>query len=441
VRVVMIGTGYVGLVTGACLADAGMSVVCVDIDEAKVAKLQNGQLPIYEPGLQDVVDRSASRGRLQFTTSLRDEIRGAQAIFICVGTPPKEDGSADLAHVVSAAKEIGMYLNEYAVIVTKSTVPVGTAEIVRSTVAAELAARGVDVAFDVASNPEFLKEGAAVADFQKPDRIVVGVESERAKAVLAQVYRPFVLNGHPIQFMDIASAELTKYAANAMLAVRISFMNMMAQICERLGADISLVRQGIASDPRIGSQFLYAGIGYGGSCFPKDVRAIVKTGNEAGVDMSMLEAVESINAFQKTVFLSRLEQELGSLTGKRVAVWGLSFKPNTDDVREAPSLALISAMTERGADVVAYDPVAIEQARLYGGDDLCTFAGDAYSTLDDADVLVLATEWSEFRNADTVEMAKRMRGRLIFDGRNVLDRAELTEQGFVVHCVGRSSQR
>jgi UDPglucose 6-dehydrogenase len=437
VNIVMVGTGYVGLVTGACLADAGIDVVCVDIDENKIERLRRGELPIYEPGLAEVVVRATARGRLHFSTSLAEAVRDAQAVFICVGTPPREDGTADLAAVVAVAREIGRTIDSYVVVVTKSTVPVGTASLVRDAINEELAARGLSVEFDVASNPEFLKEGAAVADFQRPDRIVIGVDSEQARIVLAQLYRPFVLNGHPVQFMDIASAELTKYAANAMLAVRISFMNLMAQMCEVLGADIAAVRNGIASDPRIGSQFLYAGIGYGGSCFPKDVRAIVQTGSSIGVDMTLLESVERINERQKTVFVDRLVSEFGSVKGRRIAIWGLSFKPNTDDVREAPALAMIGALVELGADVTAYDPVAIEQSRLYLGD-ICTFVTDAYEALNGADALILATEWNEFRNPDAQEMARRMKGRFVLDGRNVLDHGLLEEHGFVVVGVGRS---
>lgn len=435
-RVVVVGTGYVGLVSGACLADAGVSVSCVDVDEGKIERLRAGVLPIYEPGLGDVVSRSVARGRLRFSTSLAEELRGADAVFICVGTPPLEDGSADLRHVVAVAAEVGRHLEHYTVVVTKSTVPVGTAEAVRRAIEAELERRGADVEFDVASNPEFLKEGAAVADFQRPDRIVVGVDSDRAKAVLAQIYRSFVLNGHPLQFMNVVSAELTKYAANAMLATRISFMNLIARLCEETGADIAAVRQGIASDPRIGSQFLYAGVGYGGSCFPKDVRAIVHRGRELGVDMALLEAVEAVNGQQKLRLVDAAEQELGSLSGRRVAVWGLAFKPNTDDVREAPALAMIAALLERGAAVTAYDPVAAEPARLLL-DERCVLAADAYEALDGADALILATEWNEFRNPDVEELVKRMNGRVVLDGRNVLDPEVLVAQGFTYRGIGR----
>jgi UDPglucose 6-dehydrogenase len=436
-KIVMIGTGYVGLVTGACLADVGGMVTCVDVDDQKVERLRRGELPIYEPGLAEVVARCVSRGRLNFSSSLTEVLRGADAVFICVGTPPKEDGSADLQYVEAVARQIGSSLEHYTVVVTKSTVPVGTAALVRRSLSEELGRRGVDVEFDVASNPEFLKEGAAISDFMKPDRIVIGVESDRARAVLSQVYRPFVLNGHPIQFMDVPSAELTKYAANAMLAVRISFMNMVSQMCDELGADVTSVRQGIASDPRIGSQFLYPGIGYGGSCFPKDVRAMVSTGVDVGVDMSMLQAVEVINDRQKMVLVDRVEKELGGLAGRHIAMWGLAFKPNTDDVREAPALAMIPELIRRGATVAAYDPVAIEQARLYMGD-VCTFASDSESVLEGADALILATEWPEFRNPDPTLIAAKMRGRLVLDGRNVLDGASLRSHGFTYICIGRN---
>ncbi len=438
-KIVMIGTGYVGLVTGSCLADVGGMVTCVDVDESKVERLQRGELPIYEPGLSEVVARCVARGRLSFSSRLTDVLRGADAVFICVGTPPKEDGSADLQYVEAVARQIGSALEHYMVVVTKSTVPVGTAALVKRALSEELVARGSDIEFDVASNPEFLKEGAAISDFMKPDRIVIGAESDRARAVLSQVYRPFVLNGHPIQFMDIPSAELTKYAANAMLAVRISFMNLVAQMCDELGADVTSVRQGIASDPRIGSQFLYSGIGYGGSCFPKDVRAMVSTGMGVGIDMSMLDAVEDINDRQKMLLVDRVDREFGGLQGRHIAMWGLAFKPNTDDVREAPALAMIPELVRRGATVTAYDPVAAEQAKLYMGD-ICMYASDAESALAGADALILATEWPEFRNPDPSLMAAQMKGRLVLDGRNVLDGASLRAEGFTYISIGRNQK-
>ena len=434
-KVTMVGTGYVGLVTGACLADMGCSVVCIDQSAAKIEMLLRGELPIYEPGLKEVVQRTTGSRRLRFSTSLVEEIRGSDAVFIAVGTPAGDDGRADLSQVEAVAREIGRSLDHYTVVITKSTVPVGTASVVRNAIAEELAARDADIEFDVASNPEFLKEGAAIDDFLRPDRIVIGVETDRARAVLSQIYRPFVLNGHPVLFMDIASAEVTKYAANAMLAVRISFMNLVSQLCERTGADVSDVRRGIGSDSRIGSKFLYAGIGYGGSCFPKDVRALITTGEEEGLSMELLRATERINDGQKLLPVERLERALGSVHGRRIAVWGLSFKPHTDDVREAPALAIIDALTAKGATVVAYDPVAADAARpwLPAG---CTLAGSAYDALDGADALVLATEWPEFRAPDAQEMAKRMSGRVIVDGRNALDGEQLRAEGFDYSGVG-----
>ena len=434
-KVTMVGTGYVGLVTGACLADVGCSVTCIDTDEAKVARLRAGDLPIYEPGLGDVVTRTTARNRLRFSTDLGQELRGSDAVFIAVGTPSGGDGVADLTQVEAVARAVGRHLDHYTVVITKSTVPVGTADMVRSAIAEELAARGEDIEFDVASNPEFLKEGAAIADFMRPDRIVIGVESDRAKAVLSQIYRPFVLNGHPLLFMEIASAEVTKYAANAMLAVRISFMNLMARLCEEAGADIGDVRRGIGSDSRIGSQFLYAGIGYGGSCFPKDVRALISSGESFGLPMEMLRATEAVNEAQKLIPVRRLEALLGGLGGRKVAVWGLAFKPNTDDVREAPAVSIIRALTDAGAEVVVYDPVAmVIGAQIIG--DRCTFAASAYEALDDVDALVLATEWPEFRAPDVEEMAKRMRGRVVVDGRNALDAEALRAQGFHYSGIG-----
>ena len=431
----MVGTGYVGLVSGACLADVGCSVGCVDRDPQRIAQLHQLVMPIYEPGLTEVVQRTTSRNTLRFSNTLVDELHGSDAVFICVGTPPSADGSVDLSQVEAVAREIGRHLDHYSVIVVKSTVPVGTSQMVRTAVAEELDLRGVQVEFDVASNPEFLKEGAAIADFMKPDRIVVGVDSDRARAVLAQIYRPFVLNGRPLLFMDVRSAELTKYAANAMLATRISFMNLMAQLCERTGADIGSVRQGMSSDPRIGQQFLYAGIGYGGSCFPKDVQGLISTGATLGMGMGLLEEVEAINNRQKLVMVERATALLGSLAGRRITVWGLAFKPNTDDVRDAPALVIIQALVDAGAEVVAYDPVATDRARVHLGD-ICTYELDAYAAVDGADALILATEWPEFRTLNVEELATRMRGRLILDGRNVLDAEELRANGFVYQGVG-----
>ncbi len=434
-KVVIVGTGYVGLVSGACLADTGSDVVCVDTDEAKIADLHQGRMPIYEPGLGEVVTRAVASRRLRFSTELAHELPGTDTVFIAVGTPSSADGTADLSFVENVGRTIGRHITNYIVVVTKSTVPVGTATMLHRVITEELAARGTDIEFDVASNPEFLKEGVAVADFMKPDRIVIGVDSARARAVLERVYRPFVLNGHPVMFMDIASAEITKYAANAMLAMRVSFMNLMAQLCDATGADIGSVRRGIGADDRIGSRFLYAGVGYGGSCFPKDVRALAHTGEAAGISMDLLHATEAINERQKLVLVDRAHDLLGTLMGRRIAVWGLAFKPNTDDMREAPALAIVAALVSAGAHVVAYDPVAVPRARDLLGDS-CQFVADAYGALDDADALMLVTEWPEFRTPDLAEMTTRMRGRLVLDGRNVLDATELRDAGFVYCGIG-----
>ena len=434
-KVTMVGAGYVGLVSGACLADVGNTITCIDTNAEKIEMLALGKMPIYEPGLREVVLRAVASGRLRFSTSLADSLADADAVFIAVGTPESDDGSADLRQVESVAREIGRHITGYVLVVTKSTVPVGTAKRVRALIAEELSARGLTIHFDVASNPEFLKEGVAVSDFLRPDRIVIGTETERAADLLYKIYRPFVLNGHPLLAMDVASAELTKYAANAMLAVRISFMNFISQLCDETGASVTAVRQGVGSDPRIGSQFLYAGVGYGGSCFPKDVRALMRIGSELGVETAMLHAVEVINERQKLVLVDRLEALLGPLAGRRVAVWGLAFKPNTDDVREAPALVMIRALIARGADVVAYDPVASEQARLHlpRGYEI---ASNAYEALDAADALIVATEWPEFRTPDLDEMAKRMRGRVVLDGRNAMDSEALVRAGFAWSGIG-----
>ena len=438
-KVLMVGTGYVGLVSGACLAEVGCSVTCVDTDAAKIARLQTGELPFFEPGLGELVQRTVARRRLRFATNLGDELKDCDAVFIAVGTPSNDDGEADLRNVEAVAREIGRHLSSYTVVVTKSTVPVGTSLLVRNAIADELATRGIDVAYDVASNPEFLKEGAAIADFLRPDRIVIGVESERAKAVLNQIYRPFVLNGRPLLFMDISSAEVTKYAANAMLAVRISFMNLISRICEEAGANVSDVRRGVGSDPRIGNQFLYAGIGYGGSCFPKDVRALISSGESFGLPMELLRAAEAINESQKLIPVVRLKQLFGALVGRRIAVWGVSFKPNTDDVREAPAIGIINALLDAGAEVVAFDPIAASAAAPLV-DPRCVFALDEYLALEDADALILATEWPEFRTPDLEEMAKRMRGRIVIDGRNVLDGDRFREHGFDYSGIGLGSK-
>lgn len=435
-KIAVIGTGYVGLVTGTCLAEVGTDVSCIDIDQKKIEGLKQGIMPIYEPGLEEMVIRNFQKGKLHFTTSLAEGIKDADVAFIAVGTPPDEDGSADLKYVLGVAREIGRHMNSYGVIVTKSTVPVGTAEKVRAAVQDELDKRGEKIPYDIASNPEFLKEGAAIDDFMRPDRIVVGVDSTRAEEIMRKLYKPFIMNGHPLIFMDIPSAEMTKYAANAMLATRISFMNDIANLCEIMGADVNKVRQGIGSDPRIGSRFIYAGIGYGGSCFPKDVKALIKTAREHGYRMRLLESVEDVNDDQKSVMFAKLMNYFkGDLKGKTIAMWGLSFKPNTDDMREAPSLVLIDKIIEAGGSVQAYDPVATHEAQRILGDRI-VYTKDPYEALIDADALMLVTEWAEFKLPDFEEIASRLSNKVIFDGRNVYDRQEMKELGFDYFCIG-----
>lgn len=435
-KIVVIGTGYVGLVTGTCLAEVGTDVTCIDIDSKKIEGLKNGVMPIYEPGLEPMVTRNYKKGKLHFSTDLATSIRDADVAFIAVGTPPGEDGSADLQYVLKVATQIGEQMNNYGVVVTKSTVPVGTAEKVRSAVQAELDKRAVTIGFDIASNPEFLKEGAAIDDFMKPDRIVVGVDTEMAKDTMGKLYKPFIMNGHPLVFMDIPSAEMTKYAANAMLATRISFMNDIANLCEIMGADVNAVRKGIGSDPRIGSRFIYAGIGYGGSCFPKDVKALIKTGAQNNYRMRILEAVEEVNEAQKSVLFNKLTNHLGAdLTGKTFAMWGLSFKPNTDDMREAPSLVLINKIVEAGGKIVAYDPVSMPETKHMIGDKIA-YTEEPYDALNGADALLLVTEWSEFKLPDWKAVSSRLKNKLIFDGRNIYDRVEMNEMGFGYFCIG-----
>jgi len=435
-KITVIGTGYVGLVTGACLADVGIEVSCVDIDHKKIDGLKNGILPIYEPGLKDIVLRNFEKGRLHFTTDLSEGIKGSAAAFIAVGTPPGEDGSADLQYVLAVAKSIGQCMEDYLVVITKSTVPVGTAEKVRGAVASTLDARGVFFGFDVASNPEFLKEGAAIEDFMKPDRIVVGVDSEQAQKTLDKLYRPFTLNSHPVIFMDIKSAEMTKYAANAMLATKISFMNDIANLCEKMGADVNWVRKGIGSDPRIGNKFIYPGIGYGGSCFPKDVKALARTGRENGHTMRILEAVEQVNDAQKSVLYNKINAYFGGdLRDKTVAFWGLSFKPNTDDMREAPSIVLANLLTQAGAHVRAYDPVAMEEAKHDLGDTITYCVSDT-DAVQGADALALITEWSEFKVPDWEKLGATMNTKVVFDGRNLYRSSILAEAGFDYYGIG-----
>ena len=435
-KIVVVGTGYVGLVTGACLADVGLEVICVDVDVKKIENLKNGILPIYEPGLENIVEKNFKKERLQFSTDLPSAIKGAEVAFIAVGTPPGEDGSADLKYVLAVATEIGENMNDYGVVVTKSTVPVGTAQKVRKAVKEAQTKRGVDIPFDVASNPEFLKEGAAIQDFMKPDRIVIGVDSDRAKEIMGKLYNPFTLNGHPVLFMDIPSAEMTKYAANAMLATKISFMNDIANLCEIMGANVNMVRRGIGSDPRIGNKFIYAGIGYGGSCFPKDVKALIKTAQENNYRMRILEAVEYVNEDQKEVLFDKVMKHFnGDIQGKTFSIWGLSFKPNTDDMREAPSLVLIEKLLNAGARVKAFDPVAMEEARHMIGDTV-TFTSDEYEALVDSQGLLLVTEWSDFRVPNWKVVKKLMEEHVVFDGRNIYEAAELNKMGFSYYGIG-----
>jgi UDPglucose 6-dehydrogenase len=438
-KVTVVGTGYVGLVSGACLADMGNDVVCLDVDAAKIAGLKQGRLPIHEPGLDEVVAQNAAAGRLHFTTDVKAAVAHGTVQFIAVGTPPDEDGSADMKYVLEAARNIGRSMTDYKVVVDKSTVPVGTADKVRAAIAEELAKRGVEGRYAVVSNPEFLKEGAAVADFMRPDRIIVGADDEQAIHLMRALYAPFQRSHDRLVVMDVRSAELTKYAANAMLATRISFMNEMALLAERLGADIELVRQGIGSDPRIGVSFLYSGCGYGGSCFPKDVQALIRTSEAAGQELKVLNAVEQANARQKTVLIEKIVRRFGEdLSGKRFALWGLAFKPNTDDMREAPSRVLVAELLRRGASVSAYDPVALDEARrVFAGTPGVGFADKAMSALEGADALVIVTEWKEFRSPDFGAIKAALREPVIFDGRNMYV-PELPEgAGIEYHAIGR----
>ena len=436
-KIAIVGTGYVGLVTGTCFAEMGVEVFCVDIDRQKIENLRNGVVPIYEPGLEEMVIRNYEVGRLHFTTELTEVLDQVEIVFSAVGTPPDEDGSADLKYVLDVARTIGRAMNKYLLVVTKSTVPVGTARRIRQTIADELDRRGVTIDFDIASNPEFLKEGAAVKDFMHPDRIVVGVESDRARRLMEKLYHPFMLNNFRIIYMDIPSAEMTKYAANAMLATRISFMNDMANLCEIIGADVNMVRKGIGADTRIGSSFLYAGCGYGGSCFPKDVKALISTASDHGYPMRILQAVEDVNEEQKTILFRKLSAHFGGdLQGRKVAMWGLAFKPETDDMREAPSLVLIDRLLEAGCQITAYDPVAIPEARRRIGDRIA-YAKNIYETVEGADVLMVVTEWKEFRLPAWARIRSLMKTPLILDGRNIDTIAEIEEAGFTYHCIGR----
>lgn len=435
-NIAIVGTGYVGLVSGACFAEVGINVTCVDIDAKKIENLKNGIIPIYEPSLDELVSRNIKEGRLHFTTDLTSCLDDVEVVFCAVGTPPDEDGSADLRYVIEVARTFGQNINKYAILVTKSTVPVGTSKVVKKVIEEELQKRGEAIPFEVASNPEFLKEGAAIKDFMSPDRVVIGVESDRARKVMERLYRPFLLNNFRVIFMDIASAEMTKYAANSMLATRISFMNDIANLCELVGADVNMVRKGIGSDARIGNKFLYAGCGYGGSCFPKDVKALIHTGQQNGYSMKIIEAVEQVNESQKAIVFRKLKQSLGDLQGKKIAMWGLAFKPETDDMREAPALVVINLLLDAGAEVIAYDPVAIPEAKRRLGDKI-KYARDMYEAVIDADAIAMLTEWKQFRVPSWSIIKKAMRGNIIVDGRNIYDATELAEEGFEYHCIGK----
>ena len=435
-KITIVGTGYVGLVTGTCFAEVGIDVTCIDIDEKKIENLKKGIIPIYEPGLEPMVNRNVEKGRLHFSTSLASSLDGTDVIFSAVGTPPDEDGSADLKYVLDVARSVGKNMNDYVLIVTKSTVPVGTAAKVKVAIQEELDKRGVKIPFDVASNPEFLKEGAAVEDFLKPDRIVVGIESKKAENILNRLYKPFTLNGHPVIFMDVPSAEMTKYAANSMLATKISFINDIANLCEIVGANVNMVRKGIGSDSRIGKKFIYPGIGYGGSCFPKDVKALIKTADKNGYSLRILKSVEDVNEDQKSVLFNKLTKYFnGSLQGKTIAMWGLSFKPQTDDMREAPALVLIEKILAAGAKVKAYDPIAMEESHRRIGD-VIEYCKDQYEALIDADAVLIVTEWPEFKFPNLNVIKKLLKNPVIFDGRNVYDSEELEEAGFDYYCIG-----
>lgn len=436
-RIAIVGTGYVGLVSGTCFAEMGADVTCVDVDKVKIARLEKGEIPIYEPQLDEMVLRNVKEGRLHFTSNLADCIDEVEIIFSAVGTPPDEDGSADLRYVLDVARTVGRNMKKYVLLVTKSTVPVGTAVKVKDVIKSELAARGEDIPFDVASNPEFLKEGSAIKDFMSPDRVVVGVDSERARELLTRLYKPLMLKSFRVIFTDIASAEMIKYAANSMLATRISFMNDIANLCEKVGADVNMVRQGIGADSRIGSKFLYPGCGYGGSCFPKDVKALIRTARKNGCEMRVLEAVETVNEDQKHLVFKKLYRYYGGeLRGRKIAIWGLAFKPDTDDMREATSLVTIDLLTKAGCDVCVYDPVAMDECKRRIGEKV-RYATDMYDALDSADALLLLTEWKQFRMPLWENVKKLMNTPLVIDGRNIYDPDVMTEMGFSYSCIGR----
>ena len=434
-NIAIVGTGYVGLVSGTCFAEMGATVTCVDVDAQKIENLKNGIMPIYEPGLEELVKRNVGFERLKFTTDLTEVLDDVEVVFSAVGTPPDEDGSADLKYVLAVAKQFGQHIKKYTILVTKSTVPVGTAQKVKATIKEELDKRGVDIPFDVASNPEFLKEGAAIKDFMSPDRVVVGTESEKAKEVMTRLYKPFLINNFRVIFMDIPSAEMTKYAANAMLATRISFMNDIANLCERVGANVDAVRKGIGTDTRIGGKFLYAGCGYGGSCFPKDVKALLHTGLDNGYHMEVIEAVERVNEKQKSIVYDKIIKAVGSVKGKTIAIIGLAFKPETDDMREAPALVVIDKLLKDGATIRVFDPVAMEECKRRIGDTVI-YCKNIYDAADGADVFALMTEWRQFRMPSWNVVQKVMNGNVIVDGRNIYDRQELEELGFVYTRIG-----
>ncbi len=436
-KIAVVGTGYVGLVSGTCFAEVGVDVTCVDVDQKKIQSLLNGEIPIYEPGLDDMVKRNYNDGRLKFTTDLCSVLDDVEVVFSAVGTPPDEDGSADLKYVLAVARTFGQNIKKYTILVTKSTVPVGTAKKVKLAIQEELNKRGLDIPFDVASNPEFLKEGAAIKDFMSPDRVVVGVESERAKELMSKLYRPFLLNNFRVIFTDIPSAEMIKYAANSMLATRISFMNDIANLCEIVGADVNMVRQGIGSDSRIGNKFLYPGCGYGGSCFPKDVKALIKSADSSGYDMQILKAVESVNDYQKTVVFNKLSRIYdGNLTGRKIAIWGLAFKPDTDDMREATSLVTINLLQDAGCKVKVYDPVSMDECKRRIGD-IVVYASDIYDTVLNADAILLLTEWKQFRMPSWVVVKRAMNKAVVIDGRNIYNAEELKAAGFEYECIGK----
>jgi len=436
-RIIVVGTGYVGLVTGACFAESGVNVTCVDVDADKIKQIKDGAIPIYESGLESLVRSNIEKKRLSFATNIIEGIEGSEVIFIAVGTPPGEDGSADLKHVLNVAKEIGLIIKQHIVVVTKSTVPVGTSEKIRKTIQAEIDKRHESVTFDIASNPEFLKEGAAIDDFLKPERIVIGTDNEKTREIMNRLYMPFVLNNHPILFMDIPSAEITKYAANAMLATRISFINEIANLCDIIGADINNVRKGIGSDSRIGSKFIYPGTGYGGSCFPKDIKAIIRTAKDNGYELNVIEAVEKANEYQKNVIFSKMTKFFhDDFKNKIIGIWGLSFKPKTDDIREASSIFLIEKLLEAGARVKAYDPAAIIETKKLLGNRI-EYTSDQYEALVNVDAVALMTEWSEFHLPDFNRMAELMKGKVIFDGRNIYNPSDIKKFGFTYFGIGR----